>query len=108
MNDRGLMKWNGFIMPEQKELIKQVYIENLKIEKPTLDEGQYHEMNDWLVRSMQDREPIRLKLWIDGFIRDFGPGIIHKIDPHQRSLYVQDKNGTQMFHFDSLIGVKSM
>jgi hypothetical protein len=57
---------------------------------------------------MQDKEPIRLTLWIDGFIRDFGPGIIHKIDPHQRSLYVQDKNGTQMFHFDSLIGVKSM
>ena len=27
-------------MPEQKELIKQAYIENLKTEKPALDEGQ--------------------------------------------------------------------
>jgi hypothetical protein len=108
MKDRGLKKWNGFIMPEQKELIKQAYIENLKTKKPILDEEQYHEMNDLLVRSMQDKEPIRLTLWIDGFRKEFGPVIIHKIDHYQRYLYVQDIDGIQMFHFESLIGVKSI
>jgi hypothetical protein len=108
MMDRGLKKWNGFIMPEQKELIRQAYIENLKTEKPALDEGQLLEINDLLVRSMQNQEPIELKIWIDGFVRDFGPFIIHKIDPYKRNLYVQDRDGTQIFHFDSLIGVKGI
>ncbi|KAA9012287.1 YolD-like family protein [Niallia endozanthoxylica] len=105
MGDRGLMKWNGFFMPEQKELIKQAYIESLKTAKPILDEGQLHEMNDLLIKSMQDYEPIKLTLWMDGFIKDFGPVIVHKIDPYQRHLYVLYKNGKQTFHFNSLIGV---
>ena len=106
MRDRGLMKWNGFIMPEQKELIRQMYTESLKTEKPILDEEHLHKMSDLLVRSMQDNEQITLTLWIDGYIRDFGPVIIHKIDQHQRNLYVFYKDSKQIFHFDSLIGLK--
>ena len=108
MKDRGLKKWNRFITPAQKDLIRQAYIENLKTENPKLDEGQLLEINDLLVRSMQDKEPIELTIWIDGFIRNFGPFIIHKIDPYQRNLYIQDRDGTQIFHFESLIGVKSI
>jgi hypothetical protein len=41
MKDRGLLKWQPFIMPEQRALLKQAYIESLKIEKPVLDEGHF-------------------------------------------------------------------
>ena len=38
MKDRGLKKWQGFIMPEQNEMLKQADVESLKIEKLILDE----------------------------------------------------------------------
>ncbi|WP_191090683.1 YolD-like family protein [Niallia endozanthoxylica] len=108
MMDRGLMKWNGFFMPEQKELIRQIYKESLKTEKPILDEEQLHKMSDLLVRSMQDNKQMILTLWMDGYIRDVGPVSIHKIDQHQRNLYVFYKDVQQIFHFDSIIGVKNI
>jgi hypothetical protein len=106
--DRRLMKWQGFIMPEHKAMIKNAEIESLKATKPILDEGQLQEINDLLVMSMQDEEKIELSLWLDGFIEDFGPVIIHKIDPYQRKLYVRYKDGQQVLHFDSLIGTKKI
>ena len=99
MGDRGLMKWNGFIMPEQKELIRQIYTESLKTEKPILDEEQLHKMNDLLVRSMQDNEQITLKLWVDGFIKDFGPVTIYKIDPVSAKLICPLQKHSTNFSF---------
>lgn len=104
--DRGLIKWNGFFMPEHKELLKQTYIEDLKTEKPALDEEQLHAMNDLFVMSIQDNEQLELTLWLDGFIELIRPVIIQKIDPYQRKLYVLYKGSKHYFHFDSLIEAK--
>lgn len=104
MKDRGLIKWQPFIMPEQRSMLKHVYIDSLKINKPSLDEGQLEEINEVLVESVQDEREIKLTLWLDGFIEDIQPVIAYKIDPYQRKLYVRYKDGNQVFLFDSLIG----
>ncbi len=106
MKDRGLKKWQGFIMPEQNEMLKQADVESLKIEKLILDEEQLYNINDLLVLSMQNEENIEITLWMDGFVTHFGPVIVYKIDPYQRKLYVQYEDGQQIFHFDSLIGAE--
>lgn len=107
MKDRGLMKWQGFFMPEHKALLKRAEWEGTKVKKPILDEGQLQEINDLLVQSVQDELEIVLTFWLDGFIEDIGPLVVYKIDPYQRRLYVRYKDGTQYFRFDSLIGAKN-
>lgn len=104
MKDRGLIKWQGFILPELKSMIDQIEVDDIKVNKPVLDEGQLQEINDVLVESLQDERQIKLTLWLDGFIEDIAPVVVHKIDPYQRKLYVRYKAGQQIFFFDSLIG----
>jgi YolD-like protein len=103
--DRGLIKWTpAFMMPEQVKLLKQYEIEDMKVRKPVLDEYEIQEINDLLVQSILDREPIHIKLSLDGFIEDFGPFVVTKIDPYNRKLYGLYKESTHSFSFDSLIG----
>ena len=104
MKDRGTIKWHPFIMPEHRSMLKQVYIDSLKIDKPSFDEDQLQEINDVLVKSFQDEREIKLTLWSDGFIEDIEPVVVHKVDPYQQKLYVLYKDGQQIFFFDSLIG----
>lgn len=106
MKDRGLMKWQGFFMPEHKSMLKRAEIEILQTRKPTLDETQLQEINDLLVQSVQDELEVIITLWLDGFIEEIGPLVVQKIDPYLRKLYVRYKDGQQIFSFDSLIGVK--
>lgn len=107
MEDRGLKKWQGFFMPEHKAMLKRAEIEDMKLKKPLLDEGQLQDINDLLVQSIQDELEIVLTLWLDGFIEDIGPLVVCKIDPYQRKLHVRYKSGTQIFRFDSIVGAKS-
>lgn len=104
MKDRGLKKWHGFFMPEHISMLKHYEMEDLKVQKPVLDEDLKHEINDILVESVMDRDQIQLKLWLDGVIEEFGPFIATKIDPYQR-LYEDD---ICSYSFDNIIGAKRL
>lgn len=97
MVDRGFKKWRPFIMPENKGMYNKVFKDDLKLKKPILDEDQLHSINDVLVQSVMDETEIKLTLWFDGFIEDIKPVIVRKIEPYQRKIVVQYKNGQLSF-----------
>ncbi|MEL3958222.1 YolD-like family protein [Caldifermentibacillus hisashii] len=106
LKDRGTKKWQGFFLTEHVSMLKKMDIEDRKVRKPVLDEQQKLEINDLLVLSLQDGEPIQITLWLDGFIEEIGPFTITKIAPYKRRLYGLYKGGNHSFSFDSLIGAK--
>jgi hypothetical protein len=108
MVDRGIKKWQPFIMPENKSMYNQVFKDDLKLKKPILDEDQLHSINDVLVQSVMEETEIKLTLWFDGFIEDIKPVIVKKIDPYQRKIVVQYKNGQQSFWFGSIINAQTL
>ena len=55
-----------------------------------------------------DETEIKLTLWLDGFIEDIKPVIVRKIDPYQRKIVVQYKNGQQSFWFESIINAQTL
>lgn len=91
-------------MPEHIAMIKKYENEDKKVKKPVLDEYELEEINDLLVQSILDRQPIQIKLWLDGIIENIGPLVVTKIDPYTRKLYVMYKDSPLSFSFDSLIG----
>lgn len=108
IRDRGSIKWVSLMLPEHVRLLRE-YNDSLdKVEKPVLDEGQLHEINDVLVQSVQDEREIKLILWFDGLVRDIETVTVYKIDPYQRKLYVRNEEGRQIFPFDSIIGAKKL
>ena len=108
MIDRGLKKRQPSIMPENKGMYDKVFKDDLKLKKPILDENQLHSINDGLVQSIMDETEIVLTLWLDGFIEDIKPVIVRKIDPYQRKIVVQYKNGQQSFWFESIINAQTL
>jgi hypothetical protein len=108
MIDRGLKKWQPSIMPENKGMYDKVFKDDLKLKKPILDENQLHSINDGLVQNIMDETEIVLTLWLDGFIEDIKPVIVRKIDPYQRKIVVQYKNGQQSFWFESIINAQTL
>jgi hypothetical protein len=108
MVDRGIKKWQPFIMPENKSMYNQVFKDDLKLKKPILDEDQLHSINDILVQSVMEETEIKLTLWFDGFIEDIKPVIVKKIDPYQRKIVVQYKNGQQSFWFEPIINAQTL
>ncbi|WP_368731700.1 YolD-like family protein, partial [Mycobacterium tuberculosis] len=40
-------------MPEHKKMLREAEIEDMKLKKPILDEGQLQEINDLFVQSVQ-------------------------------------------------------
>ena len=108
MIDRGLKKWQPSIMPENKGMYDKVFKDDLKFKKPILDESQLHSINDGLVQSIMDETEIVLTLWLDGSIEDIKPVIVRKIDPYQRKIVVQYKNGQQSFWFESIINAQTL
>jgi YolD-like protein len=106
--DRGLKKWQPSIMPERKGMYDKVFKDDLKLKNPILDESQLHSINDGLVQSIMDETEIVLTLWLDGSIEDIKPVIVRKIDPYQRKIVVQYKNGQQSFCFESIINAQTL
>ncbi|MGD7045763.1 YolD-like family protein [Jeotgalibacillus proteolyticus] len=39
-NDRGTIKWTSLMLPEHVEMVKEIYKEQNKVDKPLLDEQQ--------------------------------------------------------------------
>ena len=54
LKDRGLMKWNGFFMPEHIEMLKQIQKDYYKLPRPILDDGQIEEIEQVLLISFEN------------------------------------------------------
>ncbi|MEL3958196.1 YolD-like family protein [Caldifermentibacillus hisashii] len=106
IRDRGTKKWQGFFLTNHVTMLKKMDIEDSKVKKPVLDEQQKLEINDLLVLSLQDNEPIKIKTWKDGFFKEYAPFTVTKIDPYTRKLIGEDGEGMQFVSFDSLMGAE--
>lgn len=61
LRDRGTIKWTSLMLPEHVEMVKNVWEEDERIEKPILDDQQLEEIGFALERSMQDGLTVKVK-----------------------------------------------
>lgn len=59
--DRGTIKWTSLMLPEHVEMIKQVWKEDERIEKPILDEQKMEEIDIALHLAMKDDLTIKIQ-----------------------------------------------
>ena len=106
IKDRGLMKWQGFFMPEHVSSLKGIWHDDKKEDKPILDEYQLREMDEKIHTAMEFRLPLIFTLWFDGFFEEI-EGVLHYIDSVQNKLRIVDiKGDVQILDHDSVVGVE--
>lgn len=65
VNDRGSIKWSALMLPEHVEMIKEMWAEDDKKEKPILDEQQINEINMKLQLALHDNLTVEVKYFKD-------------------------------------------
>lgn len=106
IKDRGNIKWQGFMMPEQIESLKDLYTDLERVEKPQIDNQQWEEINEVLHTAIEYHLPVVFTLWIDGFFEDV-EGVIHYINEVKKMVHAVDINeNVHRIKFESIIKVE--
>lgn len=106
LKDRGTIKWTSIMLPEHVQMLKEMWEETEKIEKPLLDPQELEQMNKKIEQAYQENLQISLSVYEDGFIKEV-KGIITDIDIQQKQLKVQIKNDlTEMIAFKQIVSIK--
>lgn len=106
IKDRGLKKWNGFFMPEHVEGIKQIWIDEKRIQKPLLDDYQVQEFEERIHFAKEKKLRIEFTVFDNGFTEVFN-GKIHSFDQikHQIKLLLDD-NSFEYILFGEIMDVQ--
>ncbi|GIN37772.1 YolD-like family protein [Heyndrickxia oleronia] len=104
IQDRGMKKWHGFMMPEHIGELKQAWIDSQKINMPLFDEDRIFEFEQ-LIRYAKDYNLyVDLSLFDDGFERKLF-GYISSIDQLKKDIKVVTVEGIEIVRFDKILNV---
>jgi hypothetical protein len=103
--DRGIIKWQPFMMPEHNKLLRNLAEEQNRIDKPILDEYELEEINQKLILAFEDKLPVKIKVFSSGYVEVL-EGLILKLDPINKSLRLETKDGLKTIKFDDILSVQ--
>jgi hypothetical protein len=107
LKDRGKIKWRGaFFMPEHVKMLKQAQIEDQKVPRPLLDDGQIEEMERLILESFENDLLLEITTWKNGFFTS-RVGVVKKIDSIYKKLtFVDELESSCIIDFFNLINVR--
>ena len=106
IDDRGMKKWHGFMMPEHISDIKEMWLDGEREKKPILDEFQLKEIDEKLTAAQEFSLLLVFDLWFDGFFEEV-EGIVHKVDILNKVVWINSISGElAKFSMDNVIGVE--
>jgi len=106
--DRGLIKWDGLILPEHKKMLQEWRNSQDEIqEKPQLSEDQLEEINREIYKAMKQNYYIALSVYQNKRIKNVF-GYIKKFESAHRHLIIDDGffNKTSKVPLDDIVGAK--
>ena len=107
INDRGMMKYQGFFMTEHSELLKEAKRDYYRVEKPTISQEQIEEFERLISDSLQFHTELEITIWKDGFF-ETELCQVKKVDNINRRLYLHKKEGRTIIQFHDIASVKCL
>ncbi|MEK5390230.1 YolD-like family protein [Margalitia sp. FSL K6-0131] len=106
IKDRGLIKWHGFFMPEHVEGLKQMWIDQKKIQKPLLDDYQVQEFEERIRFAKENKLPVTFTVYDNGLVETF-TGIVYSVDQiKQRIKLLLDPTTVEYILFSEIMNVQ--
>ncbi|MBS3679773.1 YolD-like family protein [Ornithinibacillus massiliensis] len=91
MNDRGSIKWTSLMLPEHVELLKSIWSEDKRIQRPLLDEQELELINNQIIEAYQDNQLITLTYYQSGKMLAIS-GTIQKFDQLKQKVLLKNLN----------------
>lgn len=105
INDRGMKKWHGFMMPEHVALLSELDLDGHRQAKPILDYYQIEEMESRIHFAKESKIPVRMTVHIGGY-SDILVGRIVKTDPITKEIRLKVGAMIEKIRWDDLVGVE--
>lgn len=100
--DRGAIKWTSLMLPEHVKMLREWQAEDEQITKPDIEFWQLEEMNEKLMRALEQNSEVTVKLWHNGKIKTY-TGTVLFYDAPSRKLHL---SGGVSFPIEQLIEVE--
>lgn len=105
INDRGMMKYQGFFMTEHSELLKEAKRDYYKVEKPVISQEQIEEFERLISESLEFQSQIEITIWKDGFF-ETEMCQVKKVDQLNKKLQLYEKEGRTSIMFKDIVAIK--
>jgi YolD-like protein len=105
INDRGMMKYQGFFMSEHSELLKEAKRDYNRVEKPMISQDQIEEFERLISDSLKFHTKLEITIWKEGFFKT-ELCQVKKIDQLNKLLALQKSEDRLTIRFIDIIDVK--
>lgn len=105
IKDRGTIKWTAMMLPEHVQSLKNLLVDEHRIEQPELDEQAIEEFELIICKAMEFNTALTIQVFNNGHINTI-TGTVHYINHLKSQLILQDSQG--YFHhvpFKSLVNL---
>lgn len=89
LRDRGIKKWVSLMLPEHVQSLKELEMDDYKIEKPILDQQQYEELNSLILEAITNHTPLTFSYYSNNTIEVL-TGKIDFLDEIKKEIYLID------------------
>ena len=108
IKDRGIAKWTAMMLPEHVQSLKNLLVDDEKIQKPILDEQEIEEIETIIFGAMECNQHLIFQIYDNGFIT-YISGITQYIDHiNKKFRVIDDKQQVHFIKFCDLMHVKNI
>ncbi|RDW19604.1 YolD-like family protein [Oceanobacillus arenosus] len=100
--DRGTIKWSSLMLPEHVEMLKELWKEDEKVQKPVLDQQQIEIIHNDMMNAYHSGSAVTLTSYQNATISHLS-GVITKLDQFRKSIILQtDDNERHIIPFQQI------
>lgn len=103
IKDRGTIKWTAMMLPEHVSMLKTLWNDVDKVERPMLDEHELQLLNSIIYEAFTYKQKLVITYYRNGTY-NLIIGMISTIDSIQKQIYIKDHfNETFKIHVEDIV-----
>ncbi|AQQ54729.1 YolD-like family protein [Planococcus lenghuensis] len=107
IKDRGMVKWQGMMLPEHNQLLRDWYAEDGQDTKPELTADDLELIQEEIETALTRRCEVKLKTWRDHKFQ-FHRGVIKEVNSAQKLLVFEDPFNEYRIAAREIVGIQTM
>lgn len=104
IKDRGNIKWQGLMLPEHIQMLREWYKEDEEVKRPELDEFDLQLIQEELDIALKRKCEVLIETWREKQLFKHR-GVIERIDVSHRELVYESPFGMERLSLDEIVGV---
>ncbi|WP_088006055.1 YolD-like family protein [Indiicoccus explosivorum] len=107
IKDRGMVKWQGMMLPEHMKMLKDWYAEDDRDPEPQLTADDFTLIQEEIETALARQCEVRIKTWRDHKF-SYHKGVIKRLDAEKRTLVCEDPFSEYRIRADDIVDIRQV